>query len=183
MQEIVDNWFNMHGESYFVRYFAVPSMVQKEDSVDLLVCLTTLAEYQRIFVSTYNNPLLFEGIDYCWTGVLFKARLCDIHSDFSREFEHHTHFTQNRIMEASLPLKPKNALYIGLQRVMKTPALVSILTTLKNWWCAPPKNFSTALNWKAFDYWYFAKYSNWPEDGKCYGPKKEQLSTPRYGVI
>ena len=67
MQEIVDNWFNMHGESYFVRYFAVPSRVQKEDSVDLLVCLTTLAEYLRIFVSTYNNPLLLEGIDYCWT--------------------------------------------------------------------------------------------------------------------
>ena len=181
MQEIVDNWFNMHGESYFVRYFAVPSRVQKEDSVDLLVCLTTLAEYQRIFVSTYNNnPLLLEGIDYCWTVVLFKARLCDIHSDYSREFEHHTHFTQNRIMNASLPLKPKNALYLKLQRAMKMTDVVSIL---KNYWCAPPKNFSTALNWKAFDYWYFAKYSHWPKDGKCYGPTKEQLSTPRYGVI
>ena len=78
-------------------------------------------------------------------------------------------------MNASLPLKPKNALYLELQRAMKTPALMPILN---NYWCAPPKIFSTTLNWKAFDYWYFAKYNHWPKDGKCYGPKKRAVFRP-----
>ena len=134
----------MHEESYFVRYFVVPSRVQKEDSVDVVVCLSILAEYQRIFVSTYNNPLLMKGIDYCWPSVLFKARLCDIKSNFALEFENHASFTtHNRIMNARIPLQPLNALYIGLKRAMKTPQLMSIL---KNCWGAPPNNFETAIS-------------------------------------
>ena len=180
MQDILQQWFTMHGECYFIRYFAVPQRQQKEDSVDLIACVCSLADYQRIFVTTYNNSLLMKAIDYCWTGAMFAARLCDIRSKFDHEILNHNRFSQDRVLNASIPLKPGNALHVGLKKAVKDTEMMSMF---KKNWVAPPENFKTAINWKAFDYWHFAIYSTWPEDGKHYGPLNEPLSMPRHGVV
>ena len=103
-----------------------------------------------------------------------------IKSKFENEASNHNRFTEDRLMNASIPLKPENALQVGLKKAVKNPDLMSIF---KKNWGAPPQNFKTAINWKAFDYWHFANYSTWPEDGKTYGPLNEQLSMPRHGVV
>ena len=170
----------MENECYFIRYFAVPQRQQKEEWVDLIACVCSLADYQRIFVTTYSNPLLMKAIDYCWTGAMFKARICDIKSKFDIEALKHIRFIEDRLMNASIPLIPENALQVGLKKAMKNPDMMHIIKKNRG---APPENFKTAINWKAFDSWYFAKYSTWPEDGKTYGPMNEQLSMPRHGVV
>ena len=126
MQDIVKQWFTMHGECYFIRYLAVPQRQQKEDSVDLIACVCSLADYQRMFVTTYSNPLLMKPIDYCWTGAMFRARICDIKSKFENEASNHNRFTEDRLMNASIPLKPENALQVGLKKAVKNPDLMSI---------------------------------------------------------
>ena len=178
MQNIVEPWFDMYGACYYVRYFAVAERKQKKERTILRICCCTIAEYQELFVKTYNNPCLLKWIDYWWTGALFKARRCDIDFTFRTELASHERFSRNRDVNAKIELEPQNALHFGLQLISE-----KTMSILRENWSPPPKNFSTAINWKAYDYWYFSSFSFWPGDNKSYGPKDEILSKPRLGLI
>lgn len=182
LQQIDLPWHDMHGQCIWVFYFCLSERYQYCDKqVYVNLCLAPIWEYQQLFKHTYGNPNLIKCIDYVWSGALWLQRRCDLSDSYSELLKNHKNFMEERLFSSGIEIKPKNALRIGMELAQREePRLFS---WLKKMWYAPPEDFSTALNWKAYDYWYFSSYNSWPELGSEIGSKKEILSYPLTGTL
>lgn len=182
LQDISLPWFNMHGECLWVYYFCLPQR-QFEGTPKVGICIAPIWEYQSLFCATYNNPNLEKYLDYAWAGAMVMGRRCDLERDdpkFKEMLNGHVSFFLDRISSANQEVKPMNALSLAIEAVLRHDENYKVF---RQFWCAPPLNFSSAINWKAYDYWYFSSNVAWPKEGATFGPNKEVLSEPKAGHI
>lgn len=179
----------MHGRCYYVFYWSASRGGQVSslpgrvvDKPKLNMCLGPIWEYQRLYLETYNNPNLLKTIDYVWSGAMIKSRRCDLDPLHERLIENHQDFVESRNMYAARELTPRNIIKICVEEIevqLRDITNNNYYSELRKHWCPAPKGFSNAINWKAFDHWYFTTHTEWPKVEEKYGSKREQLGIRR----